>query len=347
MKDHYYQLLGLSTHATPDEIKEAYRNLAKQYHPDKHPNDHEAEEKFKQITEAYRVLSDTVKKDLYDISLTDEKLYRHFRREQAYQSSFRGRHGRTEKYSVRTKMQGTVVIFIIVLIVLVGNYFLIRKSSANLYKEGVIAYQKGDYPQAMAHLDESIQLFGSYNPEAAILAAEIMYYHMNQPGEAMIYTRRGLNEKPDHEQMIQLLYLQGLILIDKGEYDLARQNLEYIVTNEPSFDSAYLYLGILYDHYWQNSDEAIRYYSQAIAINDNLSTGYYYRGIRFQKEDKHQLAIDDFNKYIQLTEDAKGYQMRAISEIAEGNYDNACMDIRKALRENLNAVDSLADKYCR
>ncbi|NOY78437.1 MAG: DnaJ domain-containing protein [Calditrichaeota bacterium] len=65
LKD-YYKILGVSENATDAEIKKAYRNLAKQYHPDSHPGDKAAEEKFKDIAEAYDVLSDKEKRAKYD-----------------------------------------------------------------------------------------------------------------------------------------------------------------------------------------------------------------------------------------------------------------------------------------
>ena len=65
-KRDYYEVLGLSKGASDDEIKKAYRKLAKQYHPDLHPGDKECEEHFKEIGEAYEVLSDPDKKAKYD-----------------------------------------------------------------------------------------------------------------------------------------------------------------------------------------------------------------------------------------------------------------------------------------
>ena len=65
-KKDFYQLLGVSKSSTQDEIKKAYRKLAMQYHPDKNPGNKKAEDKFKEISEAYEVLSDVEKKKNYD-----------------------------------------------------------------------------------------------------------------------------------------------------------------------------------------------------------------------------------------------------------------------------------------
>ena len=65
-KRDYYEVLGVSRNASGDEIKKAYRKEAKKYHPDLHPGDKAAEAKFKEINEAYEVLSDSEKKARYD-----------------------------------------------------------------------------------------------------------------------------------------------------------------------------------------------------------------------------------------------------------------------------------------
>lgn len=62
----YYKILGVDRKASEGDIRKAYRDLAKKYHPDKNPNNKQAEERFKEINEAYQVLSDSKKREVYD-----------------------------------------------------------------------------------------------------------------------------------------------------------------------------------------------------------------------------------------------------------------------------------------
>lgn len=85
MAEDYYQILGVEKGAGPEDIKKAYRKLALKYHPDRNPNNREAEEKFKKISEAYAVLSDSEKRKQYD-SFGSDQFSQRFSQEEIFRN---------------------------------------------------------------------------------------------------------------------------------------------------------------------------------------------------------------------------------------------------------------------
>ena len=93
----YYKILGVDKNASQEAIKKAYRKLAKKYHPDSNPGDKNAEEKFKEINEAYEVLSDEEKRKKYDTLGSNFSNFSNFDFD-----PFKNGFGKNSKYTYKT-----------------------------------------------------------------------------------------------------------------------------------------------------------------------------------------------------------------------------------------------------
>jgi curved DNA-binding protein CbpA len=205
----YYKILGVSRKATSEEIKEAYRRLARQYHPDLHPGDAVAEERFKEICEAYEVLSDSVQRTQYDQGFSPS------RSEPEKQGmSPQDFYVRAAGKALEKDYQGAV-----------EDYTQALAKHPNFVeayiKRGMARYKLGDDRGALQDCNEALRI----NPE--LVQA---YYYQGRARYRLGYTQAAIEAytqairiEPDHAQAH---YHRGLAHNDLEEIALAVEDLQ-------------------------------------------------------------------------------------------------------------------------
>ena len=205
----YYKILEISRNATTEEIKEAYRRLVREYHPDLHPGNPSAEERFKEICEAYEVLSDSVQRTLYDQGVDTNRSDRKksgsspqdFYVRAATKSLEKNYHGAVEDYSQAIELNPEFV-------------------EAYL-KRGMTRYKLGDDRGTLKDCNQALQI----NPNLAQA-----YYYQGRARYRLGYTQAAIEAytqairlEPDYAQAY---YHRGLANHDLKELPLAIEDLQ-------------------------------------------------------------------------------------------------------------------------
>lgn len=167
----YYHILGLQENATQQEIKAAFKKLAVQFHPDKHSGNLEMEDKFKEINEAYQILSNEYEKARYDLKLN----YQYFSQTTTHQNPYsyprrqqRRTYYRPTQVDYRKNTIATLyafgITFCIALIVMIG--FWIKQSYDQMKYEQLLAERRAIYEEAKTSFDQ-----GQYENAFGLMAS--------------------------------------------------------------------------------------------------------------------------------------------------------------------------------
>lgn len=200
----YYQLLKVSSNASEEEIKAAYRKLAFQYHPDKNPGNPQAEEYFKLVNEAYRVLSNPEKRRYYDWQLLNNVFLTSFQEEHSYKSprerdEERRRKARENFQEYTRRVSETpptfsiqrinlVVVLSFAALMLLGLlfYFYMEKWAVETYTENAKNfYHQRQLEKAFNHVHWALRK-DDQHPEANYLAG-LLYAEYLQDYEKALY----------------------------------------------------------------------------------------------------------------------------------------------------------------
>jgi len=356
MLKNYYHVLGVDYSATPDELKLAYRNLAKQYHPDINPDDEEKEEMFKLISEAYYVLSNSDRKASYDLSLIlglnelydelnqKEQHRRTRRRTQGYRPPYR----KPVTYSRKTYLAVTLMVSLVAAAILIIPFALAQYSSAYHYDKGLEYYRQEQYYAALNSLQHAIIDFGSKDIEACLLSGDILMNKYGQYSYAMEYADMGLERASSPLDKVQLLYMKGKCLQSTGDYHQAIQHLEEARQLWPAYDSLYFALGTTYAYHMGEYAKGKQMLDKLLDQNENFLEAYEARAYCHYYMENYEEAASDIEAYLarSIIRDGKAYIMQAKVADKLHRAEQACMAIRKASLYNVREAEELISKYC-
>lgn len=347
----YYHVLDVNYNATPEDVKLAYRQLAKKYHPDVNNGDRDKEEMFKLVSEAYVVLSDVDKKASYDLSLLlglyeEEKAHAARRATARSQPQYAYRRP-TVTYSRKTYVGMTALVLVLVAAIFAVPLSLSRYSSEYHYDKGLEYYQNSQYYAALNSLERSIVDFGSKNVESCLLAGTILKDEYGQYDYAIEYMDRGLDLSSTDGEKVQLLYTKGLCLRANADYHGAIRQFEEALTLWPEYDSLYYAIASIYAFDLDQYDQAIASFDQLSRVNKKYPETSYGKAYCYYKTHQYEFALYYINSYIDSRNiDADAYILRAKIEEKQGNHQSACEDIKKASRLNSGEANNLAESYC-
>lgn len=348
----YYHILEVSYNATSEDVKLAYRQLAKKYHPDVNNGDQDKEEMFKLVSEAYNVLSDVDKKATYDLSLLlglyeEEKQQAARRASARSQPQYAYRRPTSITYSRKTYVGMTGLVLMLITAIFMVPIALSRYSSEYHYDKGLEYYQDEQYYAALNSLERSIVDFGSKNIEACLLAGTILMEEYGQYNYAIEYADRGLALKSSDGEKVQLLYMKGLCLRAEADYHGAIREFNKALALWPDYDSLHYTIASIYAFDLDQYDTAIAYFDRLQKGKKNFSEVSYGKAYCYYKLHNYPSALNYVNKYIEnRSVDANAYLLRAKIQEKQGARQSACEDVKKASRLHSGEAENLAGLYC-
>lgn len=352
----YYHILEVGYDASQDDVKLAYRRLAKMYHPDVNANDTEKAEMFKLISEAYKVLSDADKKAAYDLRLllgvheeyssSENNSYFYDTRSR----TFRYRYYRKREpvtYSRRTYLAVSSFLLLVASAIWLVPISLSWYSSIYNYNQGVEYYKNGQYYAALNSLDRAIIDFGSKNSEACLLASDILMNHFGQYSFAIEYANKGLiMAKTDHEKAC-LLYMKGLCLKASANYYTAIEQFKEAKLFWPEYDSLYYAIGNIHAFHLEDYPLALESYNELLHINPQFTEAYFERAYTHFRQGNSIQAEQDVDQYLSLNgKNGKAYVLKGELELVSGKTEQACFYFKKASLMHVREADKFKAKYC-
>ena len=350
----YYEALGLTREATSTEIRAAFKRFAMQFHPDRNPNNPQAEEFFKIINEAYHVLSDPLKKARYDARLdsldwdkhTYQPTYTTTAEVFAWRETQRKRYAQWQ-HSKRTsytfdsnyfKIQGLAFLTFIVFsgicfgIIHTGSYFMeLKREEIRQQKRAMVVnvnalFSSGKIDEAIStitklHKEEPLDLQFSQARDSLV---EVLRNNSVQAFEnrdfnaalPMLHCLKNYEFPPRLETLRKI----GECQYNIGQYNEAVQSLKQLLNMQPWNIEVIFQIGIINQEYLNNQEEALQYFKIGKRMfKENLTEIY---GEAFEIV---MNPADVADVYVEI------FKAKAAVEINFKNYKEALKDLNWAI----------------
>lgn len=360
LSKNYYHILGISSNATATDIKAAYKRLALKFHPDKNPGNVQAEERFKQVNEAYQVLSSSRRRAAFDLQ---QQYDQHQRQAQAYANpryhytrqpaGYQERHyrQRPQKHShfSRRDMQIVVSVVVLVILLLIGlKVGWDRMSASRAMEQAEEAVRQQQWQQAEKHYSTVI----GHQPdleEARLKRAHLRLHQLHDlKGAAADFTT--LLQESDTPQA-SWYASRGNCYLQLKKYGQALQDLDRALQLDSTLNRAYHDRGVArlqLEQDWETAISDLTHYLQSISTTPaakpeaHLYRAYaYYRTQQWAQawQDTEQaLAKDAYN--------AKGYYLQAIIKRAQKGIAVSCDLLAKAAQLGFPVTAEEKARYC-
>ncbi len=363
----YYSILGVSFYASSDEIKAKYKRLAVKYHPDKNPDNPEAEEQFKQINAAYQVLSNPQKKSQYDqlilYILTKKAEEEVVETKQTHPRDRRRRpatpyNGPVRKVITPLDRKNVRIVYFLSFLSFVGLvlfcgwfYFFMERFTAETWTEKArVAYNKGEYLRALSFLRDAFKKIGDI-PETNHLKGAIEMYEFKNYKSGYYFINRSILFAKQQETPIPTEYYfdRAYALYNLEKYDSASLDLSKVLQDSSGHHHAQILLGDIYLHEKKLYKQAIELYKAAFASDT-------FKHLATIGEAIAQYELKEYRKsesllqlaYLQKPESGLVSYYRALNALkAEKDTIKGCILLEQAYTQGVRDARFQQSVYCR
>lgn len=346
MQLNYYTVLGLKRTATPPEIKAAYKQLAIQYHPDKHRGDLHFEERFKQVNEAYQVLSNPQKRRLYDLKLdyVVQQQRAHQYAQQTYAqtrqrppASVRERHYRPiakrKKFS-KKDWQITIAFFLCLLVgSLVVKVVMDYITAQNRYRNANAFIEQKQWSSAHSLLTEAIRFEDNFSEAYQKRGIINQNFYKNYAAAIEDYNEViKLGDLP----LAETYYYRGQCHAQLRNYRQAEADFTTAIDYDRNFKPPYFDRGevrLLELNAWHEAIADLTAYLQKPREIKEKNKALLYRGFAFYLIDRYDSAVRDYTTALRTdARNGRLYYLLGKAEYSMDQEKQACLHFARAYK---------------